>query len=202
MNGRGEHAEIAAFQGVQELDPDSRMLLNFLQRHRARFARLPQPNPVPSDPYELTRSVLDLWLESTRGIEIRLDAPKGLPRILVDPGQFRQALGNLVKNAIEAMPSGGTLTLTLEKVGPPEKPGVGVSVRDSGPGLPADLRDRIFDPYVTTKTHGSGLGLAIVHRIVTDHGGSVDVETAEGAGTTFRLVFPAAPALDGSPRPA
>ncbi len=157
----------------------------------SRFARMPQPNPVSSDLGELSGSVLDLYKELSAGVTVQLDIPDGLPRIPVDPDQYRQVLGNLIKNALEAMPSGGTIAVRLEKVAPPARPGVRVSVADSGPGLPVDIRDHVFEPYVTTRKRGSGLGLAIVHRIVTDHGGTVEVESEEGRGTVFRLWFPA-----------
>ncbi len=155
----------------------------------SQFARMPRPSPRPSDLGELAQSVADLYRESAHGIDIRLDIPPDLPSVPVDRGQFRQAVGNLIKNALEAMPSGGTLSVDL-KASAPAQPGVWISITDTGGGLPGEIQDRIFDPYVTTKKQGSGLGLAIVHRIVTDHGGSVDVRSEEGSGATFRLFFP------------
>jgi two-component system nitrogen regulation sensor histidine kinase NtrY len=154
------------------------------------FARMPPPQPVLSDLGELSRSVLDLYAGSNPRVEVGVEVRRGPVEARVDPGQYRQALGNLVKNALEVMPDGGRLRVSVERVLPPERPGARVSVTDTGPGLPVEVRGRVFEPYVTTKRGGSGLGLAIVHRIASDHGGSVDVETAEGRGTTFRLFFP------------
>ncbi len=156
----------------------------------SRFARMPPPAPVPSDAGELVGSIVDLYRESGPGVDFRVEVPPGLPKVGVDPGQFRQALGNLVKNALEAMPDGGTLSLRVEESGQPDRPGVWISVADTGPGLPPDIRDRVFDPYVTTKKRGTGLGLAVVHRIVTDHAGTVEVRSGERGGVTFRLFFP------------
>ncbi len=159
----------------------------------SQFARMPAPSPVLSDAGELVRSVADLYGESNPAVHRRLDVPDNLPSMAVDPGQFRQAVGNLIKNALEAMPGGGTLSVKVEEGSRAGATGLVISVTDTGPGLPVEIRDRVFDPYVTTKKQGSGLGLAIVHRIVSDHGGSVEVESpAAGSdrGATFRLFFP------------
>lgn len=158
----------------------------------SKFARMPAPNPTLSDLGVLTHSVADLYRGSRAEAKVEVRVPDDLPKVRVDPDQFRQALGNLIKNALEAMPSGGTVSVELETSLPPARPGVVVTVADTGPGLPAEIKDRIFDPYVTSKKEGSGLGLAIVHRIVTDHGGTIEVESEEGRGAAFRLLFPSA----------
>jgi signal transduction histidine kinase len=113
------------------------------------------------------------------------------PRVRITgfPGQIDQVLVNLLTNAAQALgPQGGTI-----RVGARERPeGVEVYVADDGPGIPPEVLPRIFDPFFTTKDvgEGSGLGLSIVHGIVDRHGGRIDVESAPGRGTTFRLLFP------------
>ena len=99
---------------------------------------------------------------------------------------MKQALVNLIKNAIQAMTQGGALTLTTIA----ETDGVWVYVADTGGGIPQEKINRIFQPYFTTKKEGSGLGLMIVQRIVREHGGRIELESNTGQGTTFRLWFP------------
>src|SRR5207249_12163335 len=101
--------------------------------------------------------------------------------IAADPDLLHRAISNLVLNAIEAMPKGGTLTLRTYQ----ESGFARIEVSDTGPGLPQEDCARLFTPYYTTKPHGSGLGLAIVQSIVSDHGGRISVSSEPGRGTTF-----------------
>ena len=107
--------------------------------------------------------------------------------IAADPDLLHRAISNLVLNAIEAMPKGGTLTLRTYQ----ESGFARIEVSDTGPGLPQEDCARLFTPYYTTKPHGSGLGLAIVQSIVTDHGGKISVSSERGRGTTFIIELPA-----------
>ncbi|MBW2362802.1 MAG: hypothetical protein JRG84_18040 [Deltaproteobacteria bacterium] len=125
------------------------------------------------------------------------------PRLTVqaDSGQLRQVLWNLVSNALQAMPGGGELRIDAKVVraGASQASGVGnrneqekgdaveICVRDTGVGVPAEALEHIFDPFFTTKAEGSGLGLATVHRIVEEHGGLLNLESAQGRGTTVRI---------------
>jgi signal transduction histidine kinase len=106
--------------------------------------------------------------------------------VRADPDQLRQVLINLIQNAAEAMPEGGTLTVTTERV----EGAVEVAVTDTGKGIPGEFLRRIFDPFVTTKSHGTGLGLAMVQRIVQAHGGTIRVSSPPGQGTTFKVTLP------------
>lgn len=118
-----------------------------------------------------------------------------LPRVKLDEIQTRQALTNLIQNAIEAMPHGGELRVMVS-VRPTAQASamkeIEISIGDTGIGIPKDRMDRIFLPFFTTKEKGTGLGLAIVHKIVLSHNGRIEVESQEGVGTTFRLYFPLA----------
>ena len=96
---------------------------------------------------------------------------------------------NLVTNARDALAGGGEIVIETSAV--PGRPGaVRLVVRDTGPGIPPETIPRIFDPFFTTKTNGTGLGLSISHGIVRDHGGTLDVESQPGKGTTFIMIFP------------
>ncbi|HTT71979.1 MAG TPA: 7TM diverse intracellular signaling domain-containing protein [Anaeromyxobacteraceae bacterium] len=132
----------------------------------------------------------------------------GLPPILADPGQVEQVVMNLALNAREALRYGGAVvisTYAASVLGQAAKgelaPGdyCVLSVCDDGPGMSPEVRDRVLEPFFTTKKGGTGLGLAIVHGIARQHGAHVDIETAPGEGATFRVWFPVARGGEGSP---
>ena len=111
-----------------------------------------------------------------------------------DPAQLKQVVLNLLYNALEAMPEGGTLALRTGG-----EPGWALlSVADTGPGIPPAIRDSIFDPFFTTKPEGTGLGLTLAHRLVEAHGGRLEVESEPGRGSAFRVWLPAPPAEAGA----
>jgi signal transduction histidine kinase len=107
--------------------------------------------------------------------------------VSADPVALRRVIAALVQNAIDAMPTGGTLTVAVAAAGPRE---VALSVHDSGPGIPPDVQARLFEPFVTTRAGGMGLGLALARQVVDQHGGRVEVNSRTGAGTTVRIVLP------------
>jgi nitrogen fixation/metabolism regulation signal transduction histidine kinase len=155
------------------------------------FARLPRPRFAATDVNEVVQQVLALHRARAGNVEIGVDLALDLPPIPADRDLLAHALGNLVANALDAMPEGGSLRVETTR----GADGVTVAVADSGPGIGEDQRARLFTPYFTTKKGGTGLGLSIAQSIVSDHGGRIDVRTAPGEGTTFRLFLP------GSPRP-
>ncbi|HEU4683467.1 MAG TPA: ATP-binding protein [Nitrospira sp.] len=127
-------------------------------------------------------------------LDIRLKVDPAASRLWCDAGQMKQALLNLIVNAIQAMPDGGTLTICAEQGGGDgsRTPHVHLAVADTGIGISPAQRERIFDPFFTTKDEGTGLGLAIVHAIVEAHRGRIDVDSVAGRGTTFTIVLPSA----------
>jgi signal transduction histidine kinase len=153
----------------------------------AEFARMPRPEPRPTDVNGVVEKVLALHRAGAGAVRLEAALSPDLPAIAADPDLLARALGNLVRNALEAMPQGGTLNVrTAARDGT-----VRVEVADDGPGITDEQRTRLFVPYFTTKKGGTGLGLAIVQGIVSDHGGRVEVQSAPGAGTTFTLILPA-----------
>jgi CheY-like chemotaxis protein len=127
-----------------------------------------------------------------------------VPGVTGDPAELREAMTNLILNAVDAMPTGGTLSLATAEVAD----GVELTVSDTGVGMPESVRDRIFDPFFTTKgPQGTGLGLSMTYGIVSRHRARIVVETAEGRGSTFRITFPAGavtveePAATAEPAP-
>jgi signal transduction histidine kinase len=138
---------------------------------------------------------------SSAKVKTRLERAEGLPRVAGDSDRLQQVMINLLLNAVQAMPEGGALTLETRSVrrtrpgleGGADQAFVAFSVRDNGVGIAAEIKDKIFDPFYTTKEGqgGTGLGLAVVSGIVKEHDGWIDVEDAEGGGTVFRVYLPA-----------
>jgi signal transduction histidine kinase len=120
------------------------------------------------------------------------------PRAAADPRTLEQIIVNLITNAVQAMPDGGTLSVALSAAAAPQGPMVELKIADTGPGIPPEVRARIFDPFFTTKKEGTGLGLAITRRILNAHKGTIALESYPDAGTVFTVMIPAAPPPTGS----
>ncbi len=121
-----------------------------------------------------------------RDIFIELKIAEHIPPVSVDRNQIKQAFFNVIKNSLQAMTQGGTLTVTVFS----DDRFVGVACQDTGVGIPADKLNSLFEPYQTSKPDGSGLGLMIVQRILQDHGGEMEIHSQEGQGSTFTLFLP------------
>jgi two-component system nitrogen regulation sensor histidine kinase NtrY len=155
------------------------------------YAKLPDLTLLRVDPAAFLREVAAPYRTAPPdGVTIVLRHTPSRP-ILADPRILARAVVNLIENALQAMPEGGTLLLASA----PGEPGeVVLSVEDTGSGLTQDARARLFEPYFSTKSSGTGLGLAIVRRVVLGHGGTIEVASAPGRGTTFRIRLKEAPA--------
>jgi len=152
------------------------------------FSKLPKPQAVEMDAREAVRRVVKLYGPALEEKHIELGTSIGaepLP-ILGDSELLHRALSNLILNAMDAMPEGGTLTVSAVRA----KETARISVADSGAGLTPEECERLFTPYYTTKQHGTGLGLAIVQSVITDHNGTIAVESAEGGGARFVIGLP------------
>ncbi|MDD2717168.1 MAG: ATP-binding protein [Candidatus Wallbacteria bacterium] len=125
-----------------------------------------------------------------KGIRINRELSPTLPEINADPGQLHQVLVNLVVNAIQAMPEGGTLTIATTVSGK----NIALAVRDTGIGMDDHVKSQLFIPFFTTKDvdQGTGLGLSVVHGIVSSHGGKIEVESSPGSGSCFTVFLPPA----------
>ena len=124
------------------------------------------------------------------GVRLEVDAPAGLPRVAGDPGQLQQVYLNLLMNAVQAMPGGGSLRVAASVEPSAQGPAVAVRVADTGGGIAAPLLPRIFDSFFTGREDGTGLGLAIVKRILRAHRGDIAVESTGPSGTVFRFWIP------------
>ena len=148
----------------------------------------------------MTMELLSAQFSSAK-VKTRLERAEGLPRVAGDQDRLQQVMINLLLNAVQAMPDGGALgveTALVQRTRPGLEDGaeqsfVSFAVRDTGVGVPDDIRDKIFDPFYTTKegSGGTGLGLAVVSGIVKEHDGWIDIEANTGGGTIFRVYLPA-----------
>jgi GAF domain-containing protein/ActR/RegA family two-component response regulator/anti-sigma regulatory factor (Ser/Thr protein kinase) len=167
-------------------------------RRLQEFARVRRDASfVPVDLNEVVRDALDItearWREDAmrRGVEFAVrTALTPVPAVDGDPVELREAMTNLILNAVDAMPAGGTLTIATAEI----DDAVEVAVTDTGVGMSEAVRERIFDPFFTTKgPQGTGLGLSMTYGIISRHHATVAVESEEGRGSTFRLRFAASP---------
>jgi two-component system sensor histidine kinase HydH len=163
------------------------------------FARPPRPDKRPVQVPELLRECLAgvCARAELQNVDIRLDAAGGVPPVEADAGQLKQVVYNLLFNALDALPQGGTVRVRVGSgsAGVAGRHSVVVRVEDTGPGLPAGLEDQIFEPFVSTKDAGLGLGLSISRRIVETHGGSIAARTDPAGGAVFTVRLPAAAAV-------
>jgi signal transduction histidine kinase len=153
------------------------------------FARTKEPKLVSCDLREVLEKTLLLLSPQakTLGVEIKKEIPQKLLQVSIDADQMRQAFTNLGVNALEAMPQGGVLKVTvLENA----KGKIMLRFSDTGKGIPKEVQAKVFDPFFTTKEGKTGLGLSIVHRIITQHGGDISVEGEEGRGSIFTISLP------------
>ncbi len=169
------------FDEVMRLEAIVNGLLTFTRPGQPRF-RWCRPHDLLSETLEIIENKLDVG-----DVKIEVICPEELPQIFVDIGQVRQVLDNLCRNALDAMAGNGRLTIE----GSPGDGGtVVISVSDTGAGISPEDLERIFDTFFTTKETGMGLGLALSQKIAQDHGAELKVESEEGVGTKFSLIFP------------
>jgi two-component system nitrogen regulation sensor histidine kinase NtrY len=154
----------------------------------SQFARLPHLTLAPSDLNALIQETLSLYQEVQPRVTLDFRPAAGLPPVLVDQEQIKRLLLNLVDNALAAISGAGAITVTLAEEDGGEA--VRLEVADTGSGISDRDKERIFEPYFSTKRGGTGLGLAIVHSIVADHQGRIQVADNQPAGTRFIINLP------------
>jgi PAS domain S-box-containing protein len=185
---------------LQQLDPDTNRHVDIIDSEIHRLDRVVQILVDFTRPRDLHLEETDLRLvlddvsllaapdAEQHGVKLVRELPADSVLVKIDIDFIKQAILNVVLNGVQAMPDGGTLTLSAKK----DDDTVVTEIRDEGPGIPSDIQDKIFELYFTTKKTGSGIGLAQTYQIMQWHYGSVDFESAPGKGTTFRLRLPLA----------
>jgi nitrogen fixation/metabolism regulation signal transduction histidine kinase len=182
-------------------------LLRQISAEFSSFASSPTPRPEPTSVAALIHEVVEPYRTGlAHRVAIEVDSPEDLPPVMIDRTLFARALTNVIENALHAMPATGQLTIASRVVtvahspsavrNPPSAAGdpqfVIVEISDTGVGMDYEALDRIFEPYFSTKTTGTGLGLTIAKRNVELNGGTIDVRSERGAGTTVTLTVPIA----------
>lgn len=190
LSGDDDKKNLAAHitNGIKTLD---NLLSNMLL-----FAASPQVVKRPVD----VRQVIEDSIQMTKGhntetIGIATEYD-GIAAIMGDEGLLRQVFVNLLLNSFDAMKQGGSLSIKTRIVHDADEC-LEIIVKDTGPGIPQEFMDRVFDPFFSTKERGTGLGLAIVSSVITAHGGSIDAVRPGGAGAEFRIVLPVEAAMPG-----
>ncbi len=174
-------------QRVQRLQHEVNRLRDILENFM-RFARVQDLGLESADLNAIVDELRDFYepTASAKEIVIRTYLAADLPTAHIDADLFKQALLNLVLNAEHAMPAGGELLMSTRR----EDPWIVLDVIDTGVGMPAEVRDRIFDPFFSTRSSGSGLGLPTARKIVEAHGGSIQVQSEPGKGSQFTIRLP------------
>ena len=164
----------------KEVETSERIINSLLD-----YARSKPPIVRMTDINEVVQESLSR-VDVPGNVEVQSQLDDGLPEILADPDQLVQVFGNIILNAVQAMPGGGRLTVVTEVSGNE----VAVSIADTGMGIPPENLEKIWEPLFTTKARGIGLGLPICMTLVEGHRGTIEVESTVGEGTTFTVKLP------------
>ena len=163
--------------------------LKILVNEFSNFARMPAVQPTENNLNDLVRETLTLYQQAHRQIVYHLLPDEKLPIVKIDRDQIKRVLINLFENAVAAMEGAGTVEITTAYDA--ELKMISCSVADDGPGIPFEIKARLFEPYFSTKKGGTGLGLAIVTSIISDHNGFVRVRDNKPHGACFVIELPA-----------
>jgi signal transduction histidine kinase len=181
--------ERRALTRVQKLQTECKRLVE-VANDFLRFARIKE---LPLEPHDLGKALEEMVdffspTAATAHIDVRTYLPADLPQVLLNKDMFMQALLNLMLNAEQAMPQGGSLTIQASR----DHDHVCLSLIDTGPGMSPEVAARIFEPFYSTKPGGSGLGLPTTRRIIEAHRGAIEVQSEPGRGTKFSIRLPIA----------
>lgn len=180
-------AQVEALELLHAIMQEVDRLAGITEEYLA-YGRLPTARPEPTDVHAIVSDLLDFLKEelSRRQVQAKRSLLPGELRVQGDPNQLRRAFMNLVRNAVDAMDEGGTLTVETRR----GEDFAVIEIGDSGPGIPEEDLAHIFDPFFSTKETGTGLGLALTSQIIEEHGGRILAASTMGQGTVFRIELP------------
>jgi two-component system nitrogen regulation sensor histidine kinase NtrY len=172
---------------ISEVDEMKRLVNEF-----SAFAKMPTSMPVPDNLNKVVSDAVALYRQAHQEVEYAVELYENMPKVDIDSSQMSRAVGNLLENATTAIKDGG---ITLKKITiktsyDPEVHIATLDIIDTGPGIPKRVKERMFEPYFSTKKGGTGLGLVIVNRIISDHNGFIRVKDNEPSGTIFSIELP------------
>jgi two-component system NtrC family sensor kinase len=183
---------------ILELALSETQRLSEMLRNMLSFSKPEEEKRRPIKMNELVEGILLVMEKQMKEVNIKVETSfdDGIPEVMASTNQMRQVMLNIIKNAKEAMPKGGTLTVRTSR----EDNKVLIHIQDTGIGIPEEIRDKIYEAFFTTKSKvkGVGLGLSVCYGIIKDHGGEIKVESEEEKGTTFTISLPIVPKLPGS----
>jgi signal transduction histidine kinase len=187
VGGRAD-AEMVEAKGLVGAIRDQVGALDALTEEYLAFARFPRPQFEEDSVNDMVGAVTEFVrpLAARQGITVQAETDPAVPPMAIDRSLLRQAVLNLIKNGLEALFQGGSLTLTTRRV----DDSVEIAVSDTGPGIGEEIGRRLFEQFFTTKPQGTGLGLSITRQIAEEHGGQVQWASRPGTGTTFTITLP------------
>jgi two-component system nitrogen regulation sensor histidine kinase NtrY len=172
---------------ISEVDVMKRLVNEF-----SAFAKMPTSMPVPDNLNKVVTDAVALYRQAHQEVEYALELYENMPKVDIDSSQMSRAVGNLLENATTAINDGGVFfkKITIRTSYDPEFHIATLDIIDTGPGIPKRVKERMFEPYFSTRRGGTGLGLVIVNRIISDHNGFIRVKDNEPSGTIFSIELP------------
>jgi len=172
---------------ISEVDVMKRLVNEF-----SAFAKMPTSMPVPDNLNKVVTDAVALYRQAHQEVEYALELYENMPKVDIDSSQMSRAVGNLLENATTAINDGGVSfkKITIRTSYDPEVHIATLDIIDTGPGIPKRVKERMFEPYFSTRRGGTGLGLVIVNRIISDHNGFIRVKDNEPSGTIFSIELP------------
>jgi len=182
----GEQKEIleAVSEDVRRLDQVLTQLLDFARRKEPKRDRLSVIEVIERSLFFIRKQA------KNQGVDIKLTLRRGLPEVRADADQLQQVFVNLFINALQAMPEGGMLRISADRLTHGGRSGVLITVQDTGKGIPEEYRERLFEMFFSTKPSGSGVGLAVSSKIIAQHDGALWMESPEGMGALVNIFLP------------
>jgi hypothetical protein len=196
---RGESLSLTIIESCADTISSAVQTVRGLVDEFAILARFPPSQPHPEDLNRIILSAMALFEGRLWGVNVQMELAEELPRVMADPEAIKRVVANLVENAAESLKDSVVREIRISTTLLETRDAVEIEVSDTGEGVSAETKEKLFLPYFSTKARGTGLGLAIVARILEDHGGTIRVEQNHPVGTRFLVELPVAAAGEQGP---